>query len=98
MSVSHVTMGTVACRFSLFSSLLLVHEMLGHSQVFQVSPGELGVCNDFDLPFTLLANLDRVAQISYAIVDLDLVVQELLKGRNVEDLVRGGLGGVDDEL
>ena len=69
-----------------------------HSQVLQVSPRELSVCNDFNLPFTLLANLDRVAQISYAIVDLDLVVQELLKGRNVEDLVRGGLGGVDDEL
>ena len=61
--------------------------MWGHSQVFQVSPGELCVRNDFDLPFTLLANLDRVTQITYAIVDLDLVVQELLKGRNVEDLV-----------
>ena len=45
------------------------------------------MCNNFDLPFTLLADLDRVAQITYAIVDLDLVVQELLKGRNVEDLV-----------
>ena len=56
------------------------------------------MCNDFNLPFTLLANLNRVAQIAYAIIDFDLVVQELLKGRNVEDLVRGGLGGVDDEL
>ena len=72
--------------------------MWGHSQVFEISSRELGVCNDFNLPFTLLANLDRVAQIPYAIVDLDLVVQELLKGRDVEDLVRGGLGGVDDEL
>ena len=62
-------------------------EMWGHSQIFQVSSRELSVCNDFDLPFTLLADLDRVAQITYAIVDLDLVVQELLKGRNVEDLV-----------
>ena len=61
--------------------------MWGHSQVFQVSPGELSVCNDFNLPLRLLANLDRVAQITYAVVDLDLVVQELLKGRNVEDLV-----------
>ena len=69
-----------------------------HSQVFQVSPGELSVCNDFDLPFTLLAYLNRVAQIPYAVVDLDLVVQEFLKGRNVKDLVGGGLGGVDDEL
>ena len=70
----------------------------GYSQVFQVSPGELSVCNDFNLPFTLLANLDRVAQIPYAVVDFDLVVQEFFKGRNVEDLVGGGLGGVDDEL
>lgn len=69
-----------------------------HSQVFQVPPGELSVCDDFDLPFTLLANLDCVAQIPYAVVDLDLVVQKFLKGGNVEDLVGGGLGGVDDEL
>ena len=48
--------------------------MWGHSQVLQVSPRELSVCNDFNLPFTLLANLDRVAQITYAVVDLDLVV------------------------
>lgn len=54
--------------------------------------------NDLNLPFTLLANLDRVAQVAYAVVDLDLVMQELLKGGNVEDLVRGRLGGVDDEL
>ena len=56
------------------------------------------MCNDLNLPFTLLANLDRVAQITYAVVDLDLVMQELLESRNVEDFVRGGLGGVDDEL
>ena len=38
------------------------------------------MCNDFNLPFTLLANLNRVAQIAPAIIDFDLVVQELLKG------------------
>ena len=56
------------------------------------------MCNDLDLPFTLLADLDRVAQVTYAVVDLDLVVEELLEGGNVEDLVGGWLGGVDDEL
>ena len=56
-------------------------------QVLQVSPGELSVCNDLNLPFTLLTNLDRVAQVSHAVIDLNLVVEELLEGRNVEDLV-----------
>ena len=72
--------------------------MLGHSQVLQVSPGELSMGNDLNLPFTLLANLDGVAQVSYSVVDLDLVVEELLEGGNVENLVGGRLGGVDDEL
>ena len=72
--------------------------MRGHSQIFQVSSRELSVCDNLNLPFTLLADLNRVAQIAYPVVDLDLVVEELFKGGNVEDLVRGGLGGVDDEL
>lgn len=75
-----------------------MYESRGHSQILQVSPRELSVCNDLDLPLTLLANLYGVAQIPHAIVDLDLVVEELLESGNVEDLVRGGLGGVDDEL
>ena len=70
----------------------------GLSQVFQISPRELSVCNDLNLAFTLLANLDRVAQVTDAVIDLDLVVEEFFEGRNIEDLVRGGLGGVDDEL
>lgn len=56
------------------------------------------MCDDLDFPLTLLANLYGIAQITHAIVDLDLVVEELLESGNVEDLVRGGLGGVDDEL
>ena len=75
-----------------------MHETRGHLQIFQISSRELGVCNNLNLPFTLLANLDRVAQVTNAVVDLDLVVEELLKGGNIEDFVRGGLGGVDDEL
>ena len=54
--------------------------------------------NDLNLPFTLLADLDRVAQVSNAVVYLDLVVEKLLEGGNVENLVGGRLGGVDDEL
>lgn len=43
--------------------------------------------NDLDFPFTLLANLYRVAQITHAIVDLDLVMEEFLKGGNIENFV-----------
>ena len=56
------------------------------------------MCDDLNLPLTLLANLYRVTQVTNPIVDLDLVVEEFLEGRNIEDLVRGGLGGIDDEL
>ena len=64
-----------------------MYEMRGHSQIFQVSSRELSVCNDLNLPFTLLANLNRVAQVTDTVVDLDLVVEELLEGGNVKDLV-----------
>lgn len=45
------------------------------------------MCDDLDLPFTLLADLNRVAQITHAVIDLDLVVEELLESGDVEDLV-----------
>lgn len=45
------------------------------------------MCNDLDFPLTLLADLYRIAQVTNAVVDLDLVVEKLLEGRNVEDLV-----------
>lgn len=54
--------------------------------------------NDLDLAVTLLGDLDRVAQVADATLDLDLLVQELLKGRDIEDLVAGGLRSVDDKL
>ena len=54
--------------------------------------------DDLDLPFADLRDLDRVAEVAGAAVDLDAVVQELLEGGNVEDLVAGRLSGVDDEL
>lgn len=67
-------------------------------QVFQVSPREVGVRNDLNLAIPLLTDLHRVAEVVGTIVDLDLIVQEFLERGDVEDLVRGGLGGVDDEL
>jgi hypothetical protein len=56
------------------------------------------VRNDLDLAVTLLRDLDGLAEVSHATVHLDLLVQELLEGGDIEDLVAGRLGGVDDEL
>jgi len=56
------------------------------------------VCHDLDLAIARLRDVDRVAEVADAAVDLDLLVQELLKGRDIEDLVAGGLRGIDDEL
>lgn len=54
--------------------------------------------NDLDLAVTLLGDLDLVAEVANTALNLDLLVQELLEGGNIEDLVGGRLGGVDDEL
>lgn len=43
--------------------------------------------NDLDLPLPLLANLYGIAQVTHAVVNLDLVMEELLEGGNIEDLV-----------
>jgi hypothetical protein len=56
------------------------------------------VCNDLDLALALLGDLDGVAEVSDAAVYLDLVLEELLEGGDVEDLVGRRLGRVDDEL
>ena len=56
------------------------------------------MCNNLNLPITLLADLHGVAEIAHTVVDLYLVVQELLESGDVEDLIGGGLGGIDDEL
>ena len=56
-------------------------------QVLEVSTGKLGVCDNLDFSFALLANLYRVAQITNTIVNLDFVVQELFEGGNVKDLI-----------
>ena len=54
--------------------------------------------NDLDLAITLLLDDDVVAQVVGAALDLDAVLEELLEGGDVEDLVVGGLRSVDDEL
>lgn len=54
--------------------------------------------NDLDLSITLLGDGDSVSEVTSAALDLDAVVEELLEGLDVEDLVVDGLGAVDDEL
>ena len=56
------------------------------------------MCNNLNLPIALLADLHGVAEIAHPIVDLYLVVQEFLESGDIEDLIGGGLGGIDDEL
>jgi len=56
------------------------------------------VCDDLDFAFTRRGDLDLIAQVAGTALNLDALVQELLKGGDVEDLVAGGLLGVDDEL
>ena len=67
-------------------------------QILQISTAELLVGNNLDLSITNLLDLDNIAQVAGAAVDLDLVLEELLKRRNVKDLVRRWLRRVDDEL
>lgn len=73
-------------------------EVPHYLQIFQISAGELGVCDDLNLAVALLADYHRVAQVPDPILDFDLVVQELFKRGDVENLVRCWLGGVDDVL
>lgn len=54
--------------------------------------------NDLDLAVTLLGDGDGLAEVAGAALDLDLLVQELLEGGDIEDLVGGGLRSVDNEL
>lgn len=70
----------------------------GGVQVLEVAARQLVVGNDLDLAITLLLDDDVVAQVVGAALDLDAVLEELLEGGDVEDLVVGGLRSVDDEL
>ena len=67
-------------------------------QVLEVATGEGDVSNDLDLALTSLGDDDVVTQVADAALDLDAVVEELLEGGDIEDLVRGGLRSIDDVL
>ncbi|KAL2288568.1 hypothetical protein FJTKL_03930 [Diaporthe vaccinii] len=84
------------------TELHLLQELLGPSvrkiTVLEVPAGQLVVGDDLDLAVTDLGDPDGLAQVADAALDLDLLVQELLEGGDIEDLVAGGLRSVDDEL
>lgn len=54
--------------------------------------------DDLDLALAGLGDDDLVAEVADAALNLDAVVEELLEGGDVEDLVAHGLRSVDDEL
>jgi hypothetical protein len=56
------------------------------------------VRDDLDLSIAGLGDLDGIAEVADAAFDLDLVVEELLEGGDVEDLVVGGLRSIDGVL
>lgn len=96
------------------TELLLLEELLGtvkaisicgnvivggcNIQVLEVTTRELLVSDNLDLALTDLGDGNNVTKVSGAAVNLDLVLEELLEGGDVEDLVRRWLGSVDDEL
>ena len=53
--------------------------------------------NNLDLAIGV-GDLDDVAKVAGAALNLDALVQELLEGEDIEDLVASGLLSVDDEL
>ena len=56
------------------------------------------MCDHLDLAISDLGDADVVAEVSGAALDLDAIVKELLKGRQVEDLVADRLAAVDGVL
>lgn len=54
--------------------------------------------DDLDLAIARLGDLDVLAKVADTALDLDAVVEELLEGGDVEDLVARGLRSVDDVL
>ena len=67
-------------------------------QVLEVTTREGNVSDNLDLAITRLGDVDLVTEVTDTALDLDAVVEELLEGRDVEDLVARGLRSVDDEL
>jgi hypothetical protein len=56
------------------------------------------VGDDNDLTLTLLGDSNDVLEISSATLNLDLVVEELLEGSDIENFVGGRLAAVNHEL
>lgn len=54
--------------------------------------------NDLNLAIANLGDDDVVTEVADTALDLDAVVEELLEGRDIEDLVACGLRSVDDVL
>lgn len=79
-------------------SVFLIFSIVSNVQVLQVSSRELLVCDNLDLALALLADDNGLAQVSGAAVNLDAVVEELLEGGEIEDLVVDWGRAVDDEL
>lgn len=67
-------------------------------QVLEVPARELVVRHNLNLAVAGLGDDNGVAKVARPAVDLDPLGQELLEGGDVEDLVVGGLRGIDDEL
>ena len=69
-----------------------------NSQVLQVSTREWNVGHHLDLAITNLRDVDGVAQVTDAAIDLDLIVEKLFESRQIKDLVADRLGAVDGVL
>jgi hypothetical protein len=67
-------------------------------QVLEVTTREIDVCNNLDLSIADLGDLYGLAKVTDTAIDLDFILEELLECGNVEDLVGGWLGSVDDKL
>lgn len=67
-------------------------------QVLEVAARQLVVGNDLDLAVSRGGDDNVVAQVVGAALNLDVVLEELLEGGDIEDLVAGRLRSVDDEL
>jgi ribosomal RNA-processing protein 12 len=78
------------------TELLLLEVLLG--EVLQVAAGEGDVGNNLDLAIAGLGDHDVLTEVTNTALDLDAVVEELLEGRDIEDLVASGLRSVDNEL
>lgn len=54
--------------------------------------------NNLDLAITGLGDDNVLTEVTDTALDLDAVVEELLEGSDIEDLVASGLRSVDNEL